>query len=92
LGAFQQAAKGWRSLEIRDPVVASMLGGMDRKDGGVGGSAHEAVAVLWLSQPGVTAHAHFDKSHNFIVQVEAIFLKKRQACVYLTLLFKRLNA
>mmetsp|Transcript_18140 Transcript_18140/g.23581 ORF Transcript_18140/g.23581 Transcript_18140/m.23581 type:complete len:369 (-) Transcript_18140:128-1234(-) len=28
-----------------------------------------SMAMLWLSHPSVTAHPHFDKSHNFLTQV-----------------------
>ena len=60
---------GWRVLEVNDAAVKGAVG--DRSEAGGAGSsgALEAVAVVWLSQPGVTAHAHFDKSHNFLTQV-----------------------
>ena len=31
---------------------------------------NSSVAVLWLSHPSVTAHTHFDRSHNFLLQLE----------------------
>jgi len=63
--SFQDAARGWRFFEVKDAAVAGSLS----ESAAAEGRAHDAVAMLWLSQPGVTAHAHFDKSHNFLTQV-----------------------
>eukprot|EP00616_Rhizochromulina_sp_CCMP1243_P000940 CAMPEP_0118970540 /NCGR_PEP_ID=MMETSP1173-20130426/7412_1 /TAXON_ID=1034831 /ORGANISM="Rhizochromulina marina cf, Strain CCMP1243" /LENGTH=551 /DNA_ID=CAMNT_0006919915 /DNA_START=42 /DNA_END=1697 /DNA_ORIENTATION=- len=32
-------------------------------------AAEASVATLWMSHPNVTAHAHYDQSHNFLIQL-----------------------
>jgi len=32
-------------------------------------AAAASVATLWMSHPNVTAHAHYDRSHNFLTQL-----------------------
>jgi len=64
--SFQDATRGWRFFEVKDAAVTRAV---SKSEAPAEGSAHDAVAMLWLSQPGVTAHAHFDKSHNFLTQV-----------------------
>jgi len=77
-----QRAAGWEALRVSDPGVALLVeqGGrvVGETEGGAQSSADDAasvgieehgVAMLWLSQPGVTAHAHYDKSHNFLTQI-----------------------
>jgi len=82
-------AVGWESLRVTEPEVAAMFSASPR-DGTDDAhdtpstptpessvSAFASVAVVWLSHPRVTAHAHYDKSHNFIVHilgVKRIFL------------------
>ena len=64
---------------MADPTVlaaqgagrAAGPGAAEASGPGPGGEAGAAtgVAMVWLSHPQVTAHAHHDRSHNFLSQV-----------------------
>ncbi len=68
-----RATTSWQKFEVHDPEVEAATSGGPAQ-GGAGAdvsesSSSKSVAMVWLSHAFVVAHAHFDRSHNFLTHV-----------------------
>uniref|UniRef100_A0A7S1U632 JmjC domain-containing protein n=1 Tax=Phaeomonas parva TaxID=124430 RepID=A0A7S1U632_9STRA len=62
-GAASNATEAaWRRWAVKEVQL-------ERDDFGGAAIDELIMPMLWLSQPGVVAQAHYDKSHNFVTQV-----------------------
>lgn len=54
---------GWQSFRVVDEILSESI---DIDD------ATNWRSILWLSQPGTTAHTHYDTEHNFLAHLQGV--------------------